>query len=94
MNRNDPNIKQMNEQMRTATQMMKEMLDDIDLEGIDLQGAGGSTARRFNCFGTFGSFGTATGCFGTAGTFACRSLNKRARTQRRQSRTSSKRSAL
>jgi hypothetical protein len=71
----DPNQAQMNEQMQTTTRMMKDMLDNIDLEGIDLTGPRG-TALRFNCYGTFGTFGTATGCFGTAGTFGCRTLAK------------------
>lgn len=72
----DPNLAQMDEQVRATTRMMKEMLDNIDLEGIDLQGGPDAARRRFNCFGTFGTFGTATGCFGTAGTFGCRTVAK------------------
>jgi len=72
MPKKDPKTQQMDEQMRITTRMMKKILDDIDLEGIDLQGETGTNARRFNCYGTFGTFGTYTGCFGTAGTLGCR----------------------
>jgi hypothetical protein len=79
MNPEDPNLRQINEQLRATTQMMKEMLNHIEIEAVDLQGGPGSeAARRFNCFGTFGTFGTLTGCFGTAGTFGCRSFNRAA----------------
>ena len=88
---NDPNPKQMDEQLRNTTRMMKEMLDGIDLEGVDLHGASESTARRFNCYGSFGTFGCATGCFGSFGTFGCRSRITPASTEP-QSRTRSRKS--
>jgi hypothetical protein len=66
----DQNLDQISEQVRATTRMMKQVLDNIDLEAIDLGGKPGSAKRRrFTCLGTFGTFGSATGCFGTCGSF-------------------------